>query len=310
MASSIYISVVVPVYGCAVHLPELIKRVKSTISEIDQNYEIILVNDNSPDNSWDLIGSFTERDSKIKAIRFTKNFGQHYAITAGLDHAKGKWVVVMDCDLQDTPEEILKLYNAAQKGFDVVFGVRDIRYDSLLKRFSSKLFYNVLSFFANTKLDHRIANFSIANDNVITAFRKMKEKNRAYPLFIKWLGFDTEYVNVKHSIRKNDKSSYNLRKLLKLAFDNIISNSNKPLRMTVAFGFIISFFSILAGIYLITGHFLNKYTVTGWVSIMVSLWFIFGMLLSFMGLLGLYIGKIFNETKGRPLYIVKEMKNI
>lgn len=300
------ISIVVPVYGCKACLAELCERLKQTMAELQSDYEIILVNDQSPDDPWKTIKQLHDLDSKVKGINLSRNFGQHTAITAGLDQTRGDWVVVMDCDLQDRPEDIKLLFNKAKEGYDVVFGSRKVRQDHFLKRLSSKLFYKVYDYFTDETSDHTIANFSISRKIVIENFRRMREQNRFYPLFLKWMGFRITRIPVNHGRREEGKSSYSLKKLITLATDVIISQSNKPLRLSIQFGFFISLFSFLYGLWLIFKYFMLADPVQGWTSVMVSIYFIGGLIFFNFGILGLYIGKVFNEIKGRPLYIIRE----
>ncbi|MFG6120684.1 glycosyltransferase family 2 protein [Thalassobacillus sp. FIB228] len=300
------ISVVVPIYGCEACLEELYTRIKDTMSSIPMNFELILVNDASPDDAWPTIQKLHHQDPRVKGLNLSRNFGQHHAITAGLDHTNGDWVVVMDCDLQDQPEDIAKLYEKAQEGYDVVFGSREERQDHALKRMSSKLFYKVYDYLTERSSDHTIANFSISHKKVIKSFRQMREQNRLFPLFIQWMGYKSTRIVVNHNKREHGKSSYNLRKLISLATDVIISQSNKPLRLSIQFGFFISLISFVYGLYLIFKYFVMEYHVAGWTSVMVSIYFIGGLVFFNFGVLGLYIGKVFNETKGRPLYIISE----
>jgi dolichol-phosphate mannosyltransferase len=303
----ITISVVTPVYGCCGTLEKLYEELDKVLSKIDKNYEIIMVNDASPDNAWDKILELSKRDKRVKGINLARNFGQHYAITAGLDYARGDWVVVMDCDMQDQPKEILKLYQKAIEGYDVVFGKRAERKDKFLKRMGSKAFYKVYSYFTDMNVDSSIANFSIISHKVLREFRRLKEQNRSYPLFINWLGFKKRAdIEIEHAKREEGESSYTLKKMINLAIDSIVSHSNKPLRLSIKFGFIVSTLSIVYALWLIIRYFIYQVPVAGWTSVMVSIYFIAGLLFANMGLLGLYIGKIFNETKDRPLYIVQE----
>lgn len=305
-----HISVVTPVYGCAKSLEALYTRLVSTLTKLTEDFEIIMINDASPDNAWESIKSLAQKNDRVKGINFSRNFGQHHAITAGLDHASGDWIVVMDCDLQDQPEEIIKLYNKAQEGYDIVFGRRVQRKDSHFKRLGSKLFYKVYNYFTESKIDNSIANFSIVSSTVVEKLKTLREQNRSYPLFINWVGFKRTNVNVEHAKREEGKSSYTLKKLIDLAIDSIVSQSNKPLRLSIKFGFIISVLSLLYAIFLITRYIIQGTPVEGWTSVMVSIYFIGGLLFANMGILGLYIGKIFDETKNRPLYIIEQTINL
>lgn len=302
----IEISIVTPVYKCCKSLSELYERLNDTLSKISDNYEIIMVNDGSPDDAWRVITELSAKDPRVKGINLAKNFGQHYAISAGLDFADGNWVVVMDCDLQDKPEEILKMYNKALEGYDIVLGRRVKRRDSLFKRYTSKLFYKIYNYFTDGSVDATIANFSVVSSSVVKCFRMLKEQTRFYPVFINWVGFKTISIEIEHSSRCDGKSSYTFLKLFNLAIDTIISQSNKPLKLSIKFGFTMSFLSGLYALYLIIGYLVTKVPVEGWTSVMVSIYFVAGLLFGNLGIIGLYIGKIYDETKGRPVYLIKE----
>jgi dolichol-phosphate mannosyltransferase len=300
------ISVVVPVYGCETCLKELCSRLDETLKSIPADYEIILVNDASPDDAWTTIKILHENNKYIKGIDLARNFGQHHAITAGLDAADGDWVVVMDCDLQDQPEEIPKLYDKALEGYEVVFGKRAKRQDNWFKKKASQFFYRIYDYFTGASTDYTVANFSIISKKAVRGFRRIKEQNRFYPLFIQWMGFKTASVEINHSERKQGKSAYNIRKLVTLGTDAIISQSNKPLRLSIQFGFLIASVSLIYGLYLFGRYFFLDVPVQGWTSVMVSIYFIGGLIFFNFGVLGLYIGKVFNEVKGRPLYLIRE----
>ncbi len=301
------ISVVTPIYGCQKSLHHLYDRLRKALSAITEDFEIIMINDASPDNAWETIKELAEKDKRVRGINLSRNFGQHKAIAAGLDYAQGDWVVVMDCDLQDQPEEIIKLYNKAQEGYDVVFGERSGRKDSMKKKLSSKLFMIIYDYLADTKTDSSIGNFSIISQKVVEKYRKMSEQHRPYSFFVIWLGFKRSRIEVEHAKRDTGTSSYNFRKLVNLAIDNIVSQSNKPLKMSIKFGFALSFLSALYAVYLIIKYFAADIVAPGWTSVMVSIYFVAGLLFANLGFLGLYIGKIFDETKNRPIYIVDEI---
>ena len=303
-----HISVVIPLYRCSKSLLLLTDRLNKVLSGITSEFEIIYVNDASPENDWEIVKELSERDKRIKGITFSRNFGQHYAITAGLTFASGDWIIVMDGDLQDKPEEIPSLYAKAREGNFVVFARREMRMDSFLKRTTSKIFYRVFDYFTGNTSDNRISNFGIYSKVVIESYNNITERYRLFPLVIKWLGYKTAYVNVEHAQRLYGKSSYNYRKLINLAIDIIIAQSNKPLRLSIKFGFLMSLFSLFYLIYLTVRYFYFDVPL-GWTSIMVSIFFIGGLLFANLGLLGLYLGKIFDETKRRPLYIIESKTN-
>jgi dolichol-phosphate mannosyltransferase len=304
------ISVVVPVYSCAGCLPELYARLRESLEPISPDFEIILVNDGSPDDAWEAIRGLCLADLRVKGINLSRNFGQHYAITAGLDYSSGDWMVVMDGDLQDQPEEIPKFYEAAQKGYDVVFGRRVVRRDRLFKRLSSRGFSWLLGLLMGEKLDPAIANFGIYRRPVIDAVLEIRELNRSFPMFVRWLGFRQTAIEVRHAERLSGKSSYTLRKLLKFALSNVVAYSNRPLTLSIYFGLAVSGASFLFGAYLVGRYLLHGIGVEGWTSLMVSLYFIAGLLFANLGLVGLYLGKIFDESKKRPLYAVREALNL
>ena len=309
MPSPVKISVVSPVYGCRECLGELCSRLAATLAPLTDDFEIILVNDACPQGSWEHIQALARQDNRIKGLNLSRNFGQHYAITAGLDHASGDWVVVMDCDLQDKPEEIGKLYAKAMEGYDIVFGQRIERQDSFFKKLASRLFYRVLEYFTDTEHDKTIANFGIFSRQVIETVNLYREQNRSFPLFVKIAGFKRTKIPVQHDDRLYGKSSYNLTKLINLAIDSIVAHSNKPLRLFIQMGFFIALGSLLYACWLFLSYFLYGDIAEGWTSMMVSMFFMFGLLFGILGILGLYIGKIFDEVKGRPLYIIREAVN-
>jgi len=306
MKNKPHISIVTPVYGCIQSLPHLYERLVQTLSNIDENFEIIMVDDNSPDGAWQTIQTLAQQDPRLKGLKLSRNFGQHRAIRAGLDFVQGNWVVVMDCDLQDKPEEIQKLYNKAQEGYDVVWGARVKRQDASMKKLGSKLFHKVYNYFTEQDKDETIANFSIVSHKVIDKLNQMREQNFNFPLFVNWLGFKVTQIDIEHMSRAEGESSYTFSKLVNMAIDNIVAQSNKPLRLSIKFGFTVSLLSMVFGFYLVGKYFITGVPVAGWTSVMVSIYFIGGLLFANLGLLGLYVGKIFDETKERPLYVVEE----
>lgn len=306
---STHLSVVIPIYGSASSLPELCERLTTVLKTISEEYEIILVNDASPDDSWNTMFVLAKQDTHVKIINLSRNFGQHHAITAGLDHAKGEWVVVMDGDLQDPPEEIQKLYQHAQNGFDVVQAKRPTRKYPFLKKWIAKIFYKVFDYLAGTKSDPSIANFGIYSQKSIEAVKNMREQNRFFPFFVNWVGFKTTTLPIQHLPRKDGKSTYNFAKSWRLATAIILSHSNTPLKISIKGGLVLFFLSTIMGIMIIAKKIFWGVSMAGWTSIIVSLLFLFGLLFVDLGILGLYIGKIFDETKQRPLYIIRDKIN-
>jgi len=243
----------------------------------------------------------------VKGIDLSRNFGQIRAITAGLHYADGEWVVVMDCDLQDKPEEIGRLYNKAQEGYDVVFSRRAIRKDTLFKKLSSKAFYWIYGTFTAGAIDNSICNFSISRRMVMDNYKRMGDQNRAFIPFIKWMGFKSATVAIDHAERASGKSSYTTRKQIRLALEIVTTQSNKPLVLSIKVGFTISLLAFLYAVYMIIRYLFYDMSVAGWTSTIVSIYFVGGIILAQLGILGLYIGFVFDQTKGRPIFIVREL---
>lgn len=304
------ISVVVPVYGCRAALQELYERLTAVLSNLVEKYEIILVNDSCPQNSWDVIKQICAKDQHVIGIELTRNFGQIQAITAGLDYSRGSWVVVMDCDLQDRPEEIVNLYRKAQEGYDVVFARRKKRKDSFLKVLVSKIFYKIYEFASGGNYDPAICNFSISKRIVVENYCKMRELHRAFVIYVRWLGFKQIAIDVEHDARKEGKSSYNFRKRMRIASEILTSQSDKLLKFTVGLGFFITMCSVIGIIAIFVRHFiLHVPSVTGWSSTIVSIFFMGGLMVMCIGVVGIYVGNIFMQVKERPLYVVRTALN-
>lgn len=305
-----HLSIVIPLYKCSTAIPELSSRLEASLPEIDEDYEIIYVNDGSPENDWEVVEQLAGGNNKIKGINLSRNFGQHYAITAGLDNASGEWIVVMDGDLQDQPEEIKKLYDKAKEGFDIVLGQRTQRKDGFFKRMLSKWFYRVFSYLTNTKQDASVANFGIYSHKAINAVLSMKDSIRYFPTLIQWVGFEKTSIAVEHDNRFNGKSAYSLASLFQLAFNNIIAFSDKPLRITIKLGFFISSLAFLAGIFYLVRYLSGAITVSGFTTLIISIWFLAGIVISILGLIGIYLGKVFDKVKDRPVFIINHKINM
>jgi polyisoprenyl-phosphate glycosyltransferase len=301
------ISVVVPVYKAENCLDELNRRLVSALETLTPDFEIVLVEDCGGDRSWEIIERLSAQDGRIKGIQFSRNFGQHYGITAGLDRCDGDWVVVMDCDLQDRPEEIPRLYAKAQEGYDIVLALRGARQDNLLKRLTSWLFYKVFSYFADIEYDGQSGNFRIMSRKVVENFRLMREQLRFFGGLVQWMGFPTASIEVQHAQRHQGESTYTFAKLWKLASETIIAYSDKPLRLAIRFGFLMSFFAFCYGMYIFTRSLFYGSPIEGWSSLFVSLYFIGGVIIAILGIMGIYLGKAFDESKKRPLYIINRV---
>jgi glycosyltransferase involved in cell wall biosynthesis len=304
-----HLSVVIPVFGCATCLTELCRRLFGVADDLAAQMEVVLVNDASPDNAWECMRKLAEHDPRVKAINLFRNFGQHAAISAGLTFAQGDWTVVMDCDLQDVPEELPKLYQKAIEGYGAVFARRIGRQDNALKRLNSWLFSRLLSLLSGEPIDGTVANYSIISREVVDGILQMPERHRSYGLLVYWLGPKTAFVDVAHGMREVGRSGYTFKQLLRLASDVMVSFSIRPLLFSVYLGFICSSLSVLAAALLVLRYFTFGIGVAGWASTVVSMWFLGGLILANMGVMGLYLGKIFEQVKGRPLYLVSEKLN-
>lgn len=300
------IAVVIPVYKADNCLAELYRRLVNALESIVQSFEVILVEDCGGDGSWEIIRELAARDPRIKGVQLSRNFGQHYAITAGLDRCHANWIVVMDCDLQDQPEEIPRLYAKALEGYDVVLAKRGKRKDNLLKKAASHLFYRIFSYLAEIEYDGQAGNFRIVSSRVIDSFRQMREQLRFFGGLVHWMGYPTTAIEVKHDARFAGKTSYTLRKLYKLAVDLILAYSDKPLRVSIRLGFGISFLAFLFGVYIMFRSIAYGSPLLGWPSLIVSLYFIGGVIIGILGILGVYLGKTYDESKRRPLYLVAD----
>lgn len=300
------ISIVSPVYRAEKILPILVSEINLVMERIGEDYEIILVDDRSPDNSWEVMKVLSSQNPKIKSIRLSRNFGQHSAIFAGLTRAKGDWVVVMDCDMQDQPKEIAKLYKKALEGYDIVLGQRENRKDKFLKKLTSKLFYKVFNYLSGANFDNNVANFGIYHQKTIKSILDMGDYVKFFSLFINWIGFKSVSIPIEHGEREEGKSTYSVGRLFKQAFNVIISFSDKPLRLFINFGLSISVLSFIVGIYYLYLALTGKIAQPGFSSLILSIWFLSGIIISCIGIVGVYLGKTFDQAKDRPTFIIDE----
>lgn len=304
MNENLLISIVSPVYRAENIVEKLVSEIEKEVKQLTNLYEIILVDDRSPDNSWQKIKEIALKNEKVKIFRLSKNFGQHPAIIAGLSQAKGEWVVVMDCDLQDQPKEIIKLYDKAIEGYDIVLASRQIRKDGFFKKITSKIFAKLYGYLTDSNFDNSVANFGIYHTKVIQEVVSMNDYIKSFPLFVQWVGFNKAIIPVEHATRDSGKSTYTYKKLLSLAFNTIISFSNKPLKLFVKFGMLISTLSFIIGLLNIYQYMQGKINVAGYSSIVVSIWFLSGVTITVIGIVGIYIGKAFDQVKNRKSFII------
>lgn len=309
MIKEIEISIVSPVYQAEKIVDKLVERINAAVSKLTDNYEIILVEDCGPDNSWEKIQENCKKYLNVRGIKLSRNFGQQHAIQAGLDVSKGKYVITMDCDLQDQPEEIEKLLEKSKEGFEIVVASRKNRKDSFIKKVASKWFYSTLSYLTETKQDSSVANFVVYHRKVVDSMAAMGDHSRYYPMLSQMVGYNYTKVEINHAKREEGRSSYSMKKRLKLAVNTILTFSDKPLRLTVKLGLFLSFFSICAALILVILYFLDEFRTEGWASLALLLSFFSGAIISVLGMVGLYVGKTFESVKNRPSYIIHESVN-
>lgn len=300
------ISVVSPVYGCRGCLEDLVDRVSAALLPRGESFEIILVDDASPDGAWSRICEITATRPKVRGLRLTRNFGQHAAISAGLHHARGVRIVVMDCDLQDSPEELPRLLDALEHGVEVALAQRVDRQDGMLKRLGSWGFYRILGWLTDSPHDHTTANFGAYTRKVIDTINAMPESERFFPLLVRWTGFRTALVPVTHGRRDHGRSSYGLRRLLQLATNVAISFSDKPLRLVVKLGFLFAMFALCVAAFSIYRYIAGDIRIAGFTSIIASICLVGSVVISSVGILGLYLGRLFNDMKKRPHFVIAE----
>jgi glycosyltransferase involved in cell wall biosynthesis len=303
------LSIVVPVYNEQFNIDKLIEEIKTNVQDLVSNFEVIIVDDGSDDKTWAKIIDNCRKDERITAIKFSRNFGHHYAITAGLHNALGDLVVVMDGDMQDRPEVIPELYKEIQKGFDVVFVNRTNRPESFLYKVAQKFFYLTLRVLSGYDFDSRQANFSIINRKVVEAFKQFPENSRFYGSTIKWLGFRSSSISATHGKRFEGKPSYTLQKRFKLAADIILAFSDRPLKIAIGLGLTMSTLSIFIVTWILIGVSSWGFSVVGWPSLIAAIFFSTGIILVILGILGVYLGQVFKEVKNRPLYLISDTIN-
>lgn len=298
------ISVVIPVYKAEGCLHELYRRLLESLEALQLTFEIIMVEDCGGDSSWNVIQELAAQDDRLRGFKLSRNFGQHNALTAGLDQVRGEWTVIMDCDLQDKPEDIGRLIEKTRDGHDLVIARSVLRRDSWAKRVISDLFYQSLSWFSGYRYEKGVRPFRIMSSRVIDSLRLMREQTRTLGPLMEWIGFSPTYIDVEVEQRHAGRSSYSWRRLLKLAAGTILAYSDKPLRISISFGFTMTGCAFAFGLYTVIRATLHDIPVPGWTSLITSLYFIGGLILANLGVVGIYLGKTFDETKGRPLYLI------
>lgn len=290
-------------YGCADCLEILCSQLKLSLGKLTNRYEIILVDDRSPDNAWPTIVALHLHHPEVKGIRLSRNFGQHIAISAGLSEARGDYAVVMDCDLQDPPEKIPELYSKLQEGYDLVLAYRTGHSHSFFRRLAAKAYFRLMSLLTEKNIDGSYGTFSMLSRKVIDSFLQFGERDRHYLFILRWIGFRIGSIGYEHQERTIGRSSYSLGRLLRHAVDGIFFQATVLLRWIVTLGLLFALFGATLAMYFVYQYF-EIGSVPGWTSVVVLLLVNTGVILFSLGVIGLYVGKIFDQAKGRPLYVI------
>lgn len=310
MGKKLY-SIVIPLYNEEEVIDECVKRVTSVMEKIDGDYEIIFVNDGSKDSTYNIMNRHCSENEKLKLIDFSRNFGHQTAITAGMDLSKGDAVIVMDADLQDPPEVIPKLIEKYEEGFDVVYAIRSKREgESFFKKLTAKVFYRFLRYMCSIDIPVDTGDFRLLSRQVIEVMKTMTERNRYVRGLVSWVGFKQTGVEYVRDKRYAGVTKYPLKKMLKLSVDGITSFSTKPLKLSKNIGLLMAFSGFIYAIYAVIQRLTGRVLQTGWASTVVLILLVGGIQLIMLGIIGEYIARIFDESKNRPLYIIKEKINM
>lgn len=304
-------SFVIPVHNEAETLPALKHRLVAVMDRLDGPSEVIFVDDGSRDASYELMTCMHLEDQRFKVVHLSRNFGHQIAITAGMDLAAGAAVVIMDADLQDPPEVVLEMAERWRGGYDVVFGVRDDRStDTWFKRTTAAWFYKGLGCLTEVDIPAEVGDFRLVDRRAIEAIKAMREGSRFVRGMFAWLGFRTVGVPYKRDVRYAGETKYPLRKMLKFASDGVVGFSRVPLRMALNLGFFVSALAVLGGIGAVGLKVEGGFSVPGWTSIVLVVLMLGGLQLALMGVLGEYVGRIYQESLARPLYVVRDLQGI
>jgi len=303
-------SIIIPVYNEQEVIGESYNRLTSVMRGIGEPYELIFINDGSCDDTESIVTALCEKDDCVRLLNFTRNFGHMPAVTAGMDHAMGKAVIVIDADLQDPPEVLPEMVSLWKQGYDVVYGKRKQRKgETIFKRWTSKMFYRLLCWITNVNLPLDTGDFRLIDRKVCDTVNRLKEKKRYIRGLVGWVGFRQIAVEYVREKRFAGETKYPLRKMIAFAMDAITSFSYKPLKLATTIGFIISLCSFGYMLFVFYQRIFTDSTITGWASTIALILFTQGIVLMILGLIGEYIGRIYEETQGRPIYIVREEIN-
>ncbi len=299
------LSVVVPVYECAACLRELHRRLTAVLVALELDYELVLVDDRSSDDSWSVLRVLAAEDPRVRVLRLARNFGQGAALTAGMARATGDWILLMDCDLQDRPEDIHLLLEAAD-GKDVVFTRRLNRNESLFRRASAKAYFRFRNAVLGIDSERELGSLILVSRKVADAFVGLPERDRQHALLLWWLGFDRAVVDVEHAPRFAGRSAYTFAKLISVALQGIFFQSSRLLQWIVYVGILVATGGFIFALVTVIRYFTSSRPIAGWTSVVFTELVLGGAILVSLGVAALYIGRIFEQTKERPLYVVDE----
>jgi dolichol-phosphate mannosyltransferase len=304
------LSVVVPVYCEQAIIPEFYRRTKEVLAGLTAKceHEMIFVNDGSMDKSWEVLKGLRERDEHVKLLNFSRNFGHQIAITAGMDHAAGDAVVIIDSDLQDPPEVIPQMLAKWEEGYKVVYGVRSRREgETAFKLYTAKAYYRILERLSDVRIPVDTGDFRLLDRAVVETLRSMREDDRYMRGLVAWVGFPQCGVPYERDARHAGETKYSLRRMVKFAFDGITSFSDKPLYLSSFLGIIITLVAFVLIVWSVVYKLVRpEGVVQGWTSLLIVILFLGGLQLFSLGIMGQYIGRIYRGIKQRPLYVVGE----
>lgn len=299
-------SVIIPIYNEQDTLPVLHSRLIAALNPLDESFEVILVDDGSSDHSFELMKRIHAQDSRFKVLRLSRNFGHQIAISAGLDFARGDAVILMDGDLQDPPELLPRMIAKWREGYEVVYTVKTSRKENSLKRFAFKSFYRILHALSTIRIPLDAGNFSLMDRKVVDVLRQIPERHRYISGLRAWVGFRQFGIEYDRGERYAGKPQMSLGRLIQLALDGIFSFSNVPLRVASYIGFASALVAFAGGLFVIYEKLFTNKAILGWASTICTIAFLGGLILMTLGVIGEYIGRIYDEVKQRPLYIISE----
>jgi len=300
-------SIIIPIYNEQENIHKLYDRLKSVMNGMNVSHEFVFVNDGSRDRSMILIKELAAKDSSVHYINLSRNFGHQIAVTAGIDHVRGKAIVIIDADLQDPPELIAEMYAKMKEGFEVVYAKRKSRKgESALKKLTAKWFYRILASITSIDIPVDTGDFRLMDRKIVDVLRSMPEQQKFLRGQISWIGFNQTYVEYNRDERHGGETGYTYKKMLRFALDGITSFSNLPLKFATAAGFVVSGITFIVILYALYARFISKDFVPGWTSLILAVLFIGGVQLITIGIIGEYISRLSANVRNRPLYIMGE----